>query len=328
MKSAAPKTAGAARRLVPDRKLPVVACLVAGLLANGAFADSMYRYKGEDGEWIYSDRPPPGGGEAEVRKLQSREQPGEISVVHDVIDDRVRLTANNRFHAPIELRLEIQGAQGIRRPGPDEELHWVLPPESSTTLLDLPILSTGETPKLDYGYRYLPGVPFSSHRPPGPYRAPFASATTHKVTQAFPDVATHTTPDSHFAVDVSMPVGTDIFAARDGIVFDVASTHFSSGLDPARDGPRANVVRILHDDGTYAVYAHLNTNSIRVRPGQRVRRGDYIADSGNTGFSSGPHLHFVVLRNVGMRAESVPVSFEGQNSSVIVPATGSPLTAY
>ena len=40
----------------------------------------------------------------------------------------------------------------------------------------------------------------------------------------------------------------------------------------------------MHDDGTYAIYAHLNTNTIRVRPGDRVRRGQYIADSGNTGF--------------------------------------------
>ena len=90
----------------------------------------------------------------------------------------------------------------------------------------------------------------------------------------------------------------------------------------------ANVVRILHDDGTYAIYAHLNWNSIRVRPGDRVSRGQYIADSGNTGFSSGPHLHFAVQRNVGMRIESVPVSFAGMQRSSVTPATGMSLTAY
>ena len=125
-----------------------------------------------------------------------------------------------------------------------------------------------------------------------------------------------------------MPVGTDIFAARGGVVIDVADTNFRAGLDRDRDAPAANIVRILHVDGTYAVYAHLNWNSIRVRPGDLVERGDYIADSGNTGFSSGPHLHFAVVRNAGMKPVSVPVEFEGAGSSVVVPASGNLLTAY
>ena len=115
---------------------------------------------------------------------------------------------------------------------------------------------------------------------------------------------------------------------REGIVFEVASTNFRGGTDRDRDAAAANIVRILHDDGTHAVYAHLNWNSIRVQPGDEVERGQYIADSGNTGFSSGPHLHFAVLRNVGMRIESVPVVFEGANSSRILPVAGKTLTAY
>ncbi|MDH3267085.1 MAG: M23 family metallopeptidase, partial [Gammaproteobacteria bacterium] len=116
--------------------------------------------------------------------------------------------------------------------------------------------------------------------------------------------------------------------ARDGIVFDVASNNFRNGQDIDRDGPAANVVRILHDDGTYAIYAHLNTNTIRVRPGDRVNRGDYIADSGNTGYSTGPHLHFAVVRNIGLRIQSVPVTFTGANAQSVTPASGQLLTAY
>ena len=69
-------------------------------------------------------------------------------------------------------------------------------------------------------------------------------------------------------------------------------------------------------------------DSIRVRPGQRVARGEYIASSGNTGFTSGPHLHFVVMRNAGMRSVSVPVTFAGPGLSDVLPRTGSMLTAY
>ena len=70
-------------------------------------------------------------------------------------------------------------------------------------------------------------------------------------------------------------------------------------------------MRVLHDDGTMALYVHLNWNTIRVVPGQRVRRGEYLADSGNTGFSTGPHLHFVVQRNEGGALVAVPLEFAG-----------------
>ena len=130
------------------------------------------------------------------------------------------------------------------------------------------------------------------------------------------------------AVDIAMPVGTDVVAARDGIVFDVSSTNFKGGPDADQYADLANIVRILHDDGTFALYAHLNWNSIRVNPGDRVQAGQYIADSGNTGFSSGPHLHFAVQRNLGMRVESIPVTFRGPGDSSINPQRGSSLMAY
>ena len=293
-----------------------------------ALAESMYKYRGENGEWIYADRPPDDGSLTEVLDVESSEDDGKLTVTYGFEDRSVVLTAHNGFYAPIEMSLEIQQIRGMQYPHPDNELRWVLPPRSEIQILSLPLLETGAEPLLEYGYRYLAGDPAARHRPEEPYRAPIAIATNHRVTQAFPQVATHMTPDSHYAVDISMPIGTDIFAARGGVVFDVASTNFSGGLDPARDGPKANVVRILHDDGTYAIYAHLNTNSIRVRPGDVVTRGQYIADSGNTGFSSGPHLHFAVVRNAGMRVQSVPVTFLGQNSETVIPATGSALTAY
>jgi len=156
---------------------------------------------------------------------------------------------------------------------------------------------------------------------------PYALSSAVRVSQAYPVVKTHGDPASQYAVDFVMPVGTDVFAARDGVVIEVASDFFESGTDYEVDGPRANVVRILHADGTMALYVHLNWNTIRVVPGQRVRRGEYLADSGNTGFTTGPHLHFVVQRNEGGALVAVPLEFAGPNGPETL-VTGETYTAY
>ena len=322
---------GSVCRSVPERA-SIVALLAAlcwqWSLENVAFAQQLYKYRGEDGEWIYSDRPPADSRSVEVRRLAKAVAGANVDVSHSFAGSTVELTARNDYYAPVELYLEIATLRGLSYPDPDQSMVWVLPPRSETRLMQLGQLENGQAPVLEYGYRYMPGDPRARHIAPRPYRAPFAIAKAYPITQAYPEVVTHTGPDSYHAVDIAMPIGTDVVAARGGIVFDVAASNFQAGLDMERDGPAANVVRILHDDGTYAVYAHLNTNTIRVQPGDRVERGDYIADSGNTGYSSGPHLHFVVVRNVGMRVESVPVTFLGANLQGVAPVAGALLTAY
>ena len=88
----------------------------------------------------------------------------------------------------------------------------------------------------------------------------------------------------HNGSDFAGPHGTDIFATADGVV-----THadWQSGF--------GRLVKIQHAFGIETVYAH-NT-SIRVKKGQRVSRGDHIADMGSTGRSTGTHLHYEVRVN-------------------------------
>ena len=325
---------GSANRLVPDRfvawQLPAYVVVLALITWAGQTAESqsLYKYRGDNGEWIYSDRPPEDEKTVEVRGLDKGTPDAQVSVIHSFVGDSVELSARNDYYVPIEVFVVITSIRGLEFPDPDQELTWVLPPRSDTQLLHLKFLQNGAAPSLEYTTQFLTGDPNAQHRPTEPYRVPFAISNNYRVTQAFPNIATHATRDSYFAVDLGLPIGTDIFAARGGIVFDVASKNFQGGLDLVRDAPLANIVKILHDDGTYALYAHLNWNSIRVKPGDSVQRGEYIADSGNTGFSSGPHLHFAVVKNAGMWLESVPIEFMGANSEAVVPVTGKSLTAY
>ncbi len=319
--------AGGARQSPASAAIARIAALLAAAAVSAAWADALYKYRGEDGEWIYTDRPPEDGDADEVRVLQKKPGKGVVRVSATESGDTVRFLAENNFFAPVEVRLTFTRFDNLVRPQDFNDLGWVIPPKSTTEILNLPKLEDG-TPSVEFSYEYHVGDPRAVHRPIQPYRVPYALAMRFPVTQAYPDVVTHFSEASQYAVDIAMPIGTDIFAARDGIVFDVSSDSFSGGLDPATDGPKANVVQILHDDGTYAVYAHLNWNSIRVSPGDRVVRGQYIADSGNTGFSSGPHLHFVVLKNVGLRAQSLPFQFAGRDRTAVTPVSGNDLTAY
>jgi murein DD-endopeptidase MepM/ murein hydrolase activator NlpD len=86
---------------------------------------------------------------------------------------------------------------------------------------------------------------------------------------------------SHNGIDIAAPIGTPIYAVADGTVIEA--------------GPASGFglwVRIQHTDGTVSVYGHMN--SFSVSQGQQVSAGEQIAEVGNRGFSTGPHLHLEI----------------------------------
>jgi hypothetical protein len=303
----------------------IIAALISG---RSAFSDTLYKYLGEEGEWIYTDRKPTEDQDIEVRELEASDWEPEFSVTHEFSGRNIKFAAHNGYHAPVEIQLEFTDITGVSFPDPDKVLHWVIDPRSDLVLLNLRVLEEAAAPEVHYRYEYMPGDPAASHQAAAGYQAPFSMGLDFPITQAYPDTVTHQTLDSRYAVDIAMPIGTNVLAARDGVVVEVAADNYRGGLDRLRDGPAANMVRILHQDGTFSLYAHLNWNSIRVLPGDRVTVGQYIADSGNTGFSSGPHLHFSVQRNAGLAIESVPLVFKGSRANNVVPVSGDVLIAY
>lgn len=298
------------------------------VICGSGLAQALYKYRGPDGEWAYTDRAPETEAPAEIRELMTGSRKAGVIVVDRLVGRQIEFQATNEFFAPVELELALDTLENVDLPGPEQSMRWVLPPRSRSELLQLNVLDEIGVPSISYRFMYLYGDPEAEHVTDRPYRAPFAKARKFMVTQAYPVGITHNTADSYYAVDFAMPVGTDIYAARGGTVIEVAGTNYRAGTDPEEEGAAANLIRLMHDDGTFAIYAHLNWNTIRVKPGDKVRRGEYIADSGNTGFSTGPHLHFAVLRNNRSRLESLPVVFEGPNGTELTAEYGHELTAY
>ena len=98
------------------------------------------------------------------------------------------------------------------------------------------------------------------------------------------------------ALDFKMKPGTEITAAREGIVYRIKKDSELGGLkDEYLD--KGNHVVILHADGSYAGYWHLRLNGALVNVGDTIRKGQLIGYSGNTGYTAFPHLHFYVYRN-------------------------------
>ncbi len=115
---------------------------------------------------------------------------------------------------------------------------------------------------------------------------------------------------TRYAIDLIVDEGTPVLAARDGTVVATMSGHARGGADRSLAG-QANFVRVLHEDGSMALYAHLQEGGVSVRAGDRVYLGQVLGYAGSTGFSSGPHLHFAVQVNGGMRLVSVPFRMIG-----------------
>jgi hypothetical protein len=108
MKSDAQTMDGDGLQLVHDAKViryGLVLLLSILVVINAAHAQELHKYRGADGEWIYSDRPPADGQAAEKRTLQRSNSKPEVLVTHQVLGRVVRLTASNQFYAPVELTL-------------------------------------------------------------------------------------------------------------------------------------------------------------------------------------------------------------------------------
>lgn len=306
------------------RPITLMLCL---LVVASAAAQDVYKYKNEKGEWVFTDRKPGAEQEYETAALSADTTGPTIRIERRDSPDGTSLVVTNEFFGPVEVGVLLTDLVNISGQTKTRG-RYLLPARSEAAVLDIKPVDVSRPWSFEVYYHGAVGDPSAAHRPAELYRIPFARSTTYRVSQAYPGGLTHKDPSNQHAIDFAMPVGTMVYAARSGVVIDIATNFFTSGTDLKKDGRSANLVRMLHDDGTMAIYAHLHWDSIRVRPGDRVQRGEYIAKSGNTGFSTGPHLHFDVQRNAGMKIISLPVQFEGQGGAAVTPKIGDQLTAY
>jgi murein DD-endopeptidase MepM/ murein hydrolase activator NlpD len=153
------------------------------------------------------------------------------------------------------------------------------------------------------------------------YRLPYGDDVSFPIIQGYGAKLSHRGAE-RFTLDFGMPVGTPVHAARDGVVVLVEHSH-EAGCPREECGRSANFIVVLHSDGTTGEYFHLERASVRVRAGDSVARGQWLARSGNTGFSTAPHLHFGVYRTERDRTtESLAVRFQTRGGAISTPRSG------
>lgn len=187
-----------------------------------------------------------------------------------------------------------------------------VPPLKKIKVLDLQ--PKDKNLKWEYYYKYnvVEGTMNANHDNNYVYTLPYHSNKKHLVVQGFNGKFSHK-GEQKYSIDFDFKEGTEILAARDGEVVAIKNDSDEGGTDKSF-GNKANYVYIKHSDGTFGSYLHLKKDGVKVSVGQKVKVGDLLGLSGNTGFSSDPHLHFWVYKAIsGIERESFPIKFKTMN---------------
>jgi len=152
------------------------------------------------------------------------------------------------------------------------------------------------------------------------YDLPFQKGKSYKLFQGYNGSFSH---QNENAIDFTMPEGSEVIAARDGIVVKVVKNNTESC--PREECKKYNnFIMIMHSDGTFANYGHIKYNGTNLNIGDNVKKGNVIAYSGNVGYSSGPHLHFVSFLGGFEKMNTLETKFRiGKGDTAIILKEGS-----
>ena len=246
-------------------------------------------------------------------------QDGEdVRVYSEDGEKEISFYVDNDLFIPASVYINFESLVNLS-PTVDLPFSGLIEPGAKAQYLFSLIPGSGRRISYSLTYRYSRGDPRSIQADEDYlYSFPYAHGTKQRVTQGFNGRYTHENENS-YAIDFDLAEGTEIFAARAGVVVEVKEESNRGGPSPQYSS-HANYILIMHSDGTMGNYVHLQQNGALVDRGEQVRLGQLIAYSGDTGRSSGPHLHFDVrVPQANGKMQSIPIRFKGANGEAIVP---------
>lgn len=223
-----------------------------------------------------------------------------VFVWDEIAEKKFTLWAKNNLPCPVYIKAEpdSMNTDFTRFLPKGEKKHLIQLPKDS---VDFPFAFKGQI-----RYNLTLGNPDAIHDPKYHYLLPYPEDISHMLIQGNNTAFTHNRPNASFAFDFAMPENSMISAARGGTVGFVSMNNKEGGNNESYL-KQANKIMVCHDDGTVAIYAHLKYQGALVQMGEQVYAGQVIGFSGNTGYSTIPHLHFAVL----IGSKSIPINFLG-----------------
>ncbi len=208
--------------------------------------------------------------------------------------------ARSRYAVPVMVAWQMSALENLTPVNGNTSGVAFLPPAASPGA-EGPAVVLAELDERDPNQRFYRYFSFRARfgdprtRPqPYAYALPYPKGTAFTLFQGFHGAFSHS-GSNEYAVDFDCPIGTPVVAMRPGVVVVANATAQTAGTAPEmKDYKNVNFVIVRHDDATLGEYMHLSPGGVAVRPGQEVKRLQQLGISGNTGFSTKPHVHFQV----------------------------------
>lgn len=210
-----------------------------------------------------------------------------IRMFHENKNHGFVLYADNREFNPVSVLLDLNLSNLYFSEG--NKKIFVVPPRSIRFKIgELKPISNNPT-RFSYNFRTTLGdIAQENYDTSFIYDLPFERGRRFKMFQGYNGIFSHQNDN---ALDFTMPEGTEVVAARDGIIVHIVQHNTESCLREECKKFNNHVI-IMHSDKTFGYYGHIRYNGAKCIVGEIVERGDVIAYSGSVGWSSGPHLHF------------------------------------
>lgn len=235
------------------------------------------------------------GGEQKLIKISSSKKDGET-----------QFYVENLQHADVTVTIDVE-LKNLNSTGP-MPFTATIPAREKVEVFTLTPADAKQDSSWSYTYYATWGSLNVQHDDSQMYQLPYPTGLSFPVSQGFHGKYSHHGGDC-YSIDFKMPEGSPIHAAREGVVVGIKDDSNVGGSDKKYEWD-ANYILIKHSDGTLGHYVHLQKAGVKVKIGEQVQAGQFIGLSGNTGHSTGPHLHFAVFKaQTGKQRETVPVKF-------------------
>ena len=245
--------------------------------------------------------------------LAAMAQDEAFSVYAERSTTLVTFYADNQEVFPQSVSLDMD-LKGLKSKDDLEEYYVVAPKAQKQKLFEL-VIPRNRAWSYDFRYQYFMGDVLNAfHDDDYVYMFPFEAGERFRLGQGYNGRFSH---QGENALDFNMPVGTPIVAARPGKVVRIKEDS-DTGCPDRSCARLGNYITIMHEDGSFSEYYHLQKEGALVDLEEQVERGQVIGKSGNTGWSSGPHLHFVVFLREMKSRKTLRTQFKTESGAIYV----------